>query len=125
MNVATSLDRFGTVHFSTDIMKKLIGFGDPIFDRYGVFVGFDKDVNGGTLQLGVWLGFVPEIYRLRCEKFAMETANRFRLEKVTENMKMAIIADIQNKLIEADAQVGPPDPDKFGVPIRFDLNGGA
>lgn len=67
MTIQESLERFGTITFGTEFMKRTIDFGTLIQDPHGVLF-IEKQLNPHCLQFGLWLNFVPEAYQLLANK---------------------------------------------------------
>lgn len=75
---AWSQRKFGTPCFSTEFMKRHIGYGAPIITAEGEFTGFDKSAAPTNMSLEVWLGFVPEKYRKVAMEITREIAEDLR-----------------------------------------------
>lgn len=113
MSESESLERWGTVAFSTLFMKRTIGFGRPIYDNYGVFAGFTtsnpcaheepwmgKFPPMCTLELSIWYGFVPQIYWPQLPLTQIREIARKNLKlKATQRTIDLIIADLQKFII--------------------------
>lgn len=62
MSPEDSLRRFGTIAFCDEIMKRTIGFGEPVFKRHE-FIGFDKNAAPWHLSVAPWILMVPRPFR--------------------------------------------------------------
>jgi hypothetical protein len=97
-------ETYHTIAFDRDYMLKLIGTGTPIFDG-AEFLRFERGVRpaGGwprvhddcTLQLGVWFGFVPEVYRADVERGAAEVGERFKKEKIDDKLVPRFVDELR------------------------------
>src|SRR5689334_7665330 len=58
-----NFENYRTVVFDSDFMARTIGIGEPRFSPDGEILGFDSSYWPGTIELRVWLSFVPDVYR--------------------------------------------------------------
>lgn len=103
MHLDQSLRRFGTVYFSTEMMKQLIGVGEPIFkgERFNSeFLGFNREENPNKLECGVWLMFVPDIYKEQARNAVLECADDVLFKNVTDEMVNMFISAVQSKMVK-------------------------
>ena len=90
-------NRWGTHTFEPEFMLQTIGFGEPVF-RGTEFLGFDATKNPSQLNLHIWLSFVPEVYRGRCELLARSVSKDFAGEKITDRTIEALISKLLERL---------------------------
>lgn len=96
-----SLDRYGTVAFSSEYMKQWIGFGEPRFrEEYGVmaFIGFDAKVNPTALCIEVWMAMVPDKYRIAAAGIIEELKSGFLYENIDSEMLDRFIKRFQDAI---------------------------
>lgn len=102
-----NFENYRTVSLERDFMRKTIGTGTPLF-RDGDFLGFDPTGSAGgrprrpgihdacKLQLGVWLGFVPECYRAEVERGALLIGEqKYKNTPIRPNSVHAFIEDLR------------------------------
>lgn len=94
-----TFERYGTVAFERDFILSLIGFGDLVENADG---SISIESPGSTLQLGVWLAAVPEVYRDKATDIAWRVTRNLRGQKATQQMLHRIATEIHAKLMELE-----------------------
>lgn len=96
-------NKWKTIHFCYDNMKRLIGFGEPVIAG-SIFIGFDSQKRPDHFTFSPWIAFVPPCYKEQCAAIAAEVAQRCLGEPVGEALQDRIISEIQERII---AEVEP------------------
>lgn len=81
MSPIESMEQYGTMAFSEQYMNAFVGYGEPEFDQDGTFKGFNSKSNPQKINLSVWLGLVPDVFR---EMVIMVCQGQFELLKMVE-----------------------------------------
>ena len=94
-----SLQRYGTVTFSREIMRDLIKFGVPVQLDDGTWV-IKRELDSSNLCLDLWLLSVPDVYREQVVEIAMEAAKRQVGQKATQRLIDHVISVILSEIWE-------------------------
>jgi len=79
-----------TIAFEFDTMERLIGYGEPIVTD-GIFIGFDKNANPSSLNMGIWLGFVPATFKAIAKRAIQDLHANFMFTQTNEETRIALI----------------------------------
>lgn len=110
LDVAASLGRFGTVAFGFEMMRDLISMEWDVSP--GSWCPFDEQgrltqAGGMRIQLGAWLGIVPEAYRTAVTAIVLERFERWRGERANSDTLHAFVRDLNETI---GATLEPRDP---------------
>lgn len=94
MTPETSLELYSTPLFSRDDMRRLIGFGEPVFNPDGAFLGFNRAANPGNLSFAPWLAELPSVYKTTCAEIVRMISKRHVGTLVCEQTVDTVISEI-------------------------------
>lgn len=101
---------WGSIAFTTPMMDKLIGFGEPRFKAEDssetgaisieglIFDGFEPELNPSNLCVGVWLSFVPYSLKDVAREAVEAVWPKFHHLLVNEKTKAEFISALQDHL---------------------------
>jgi len=95
MNIATI---YGTQAFTYEFMDAIIDFGGIVHDDKTGQISILHQADPGSLQLGLWMEFVPEVYKDQIRRLLHRHREDFEgllKKQATPRMKRNIIQMIQ------------------------------
>ena len=93
------IKELGTVAFEVEYMSEMIGMGALVQSEMGN-VYIDPKHDPTTLQLGLWLSFVPKIYRGIAGYCADTVARRYLKETMSPSKKQQFIYELRSECLQ-------------------------
>lgn len=97
----TRLKQLGTIAFDSSTMKKLINYGRVFVDPKTKEVQIVRELDPSALELGLWLQFVPDVFRAKATEVMMEITRDILFCEATEKTKEKLIISFQQKVDNA------------------------
>jgi hypothetical protein len=99
---------FGTISFDIEFMRELIGIGGLV--KKGSEIYIDRKLDPHTIQLGLWLSYVPEIYKAITIKVAENIYKKYIYEHATDMMLLEFIHELRRECINEIRNRAPSSP---------------
>lgn len=94
------LQELGTIAFDFAHMRALIGNGGIVQDQDGR-IRIEKDLDPTTVQFGLWLATVPEVYRPLAELKAREVGERWLCRAKLPHDLNDIVGELASECVRA------------------------
>jgi hypothetical protein len=99
MKPMDSMEEYGTMAFSPQYMNAFVGYGEPKYDNDKLFMGFDEKANPSKLNLSVWLGLVPSIFKEMVLIVVESKWSEYRNEDANGTNKMLFCEEVCEEIV--------------------------
>jgi len=100
MDSINTLHKFGTISLGHDYMKSLIKFGEILEDRERGTIEIQSELAPGSLNVAIWLSFVPLPFRERAQSLIQSIGKEYVGEPATEQTLDQIILEFQDQMYQ-------------------------
>ena len=95
MRYVSWLERVGTISLDIEFMERTIAFGKVVVGNNNELI-IDESLAPNTLEITVWLEFVPEPFREKAKLAMVKIVSESFLNRIDPNMVTSFIQEFQS-----------------------------